>query len=561
MISGSNPDNLEDEIINIPCHICNIDVPVPFLKQHVDSFKHTINMKIADMAVERLKKSMRHYNICDQESYPTLHFCPACVTVIKSKDKTKHEKSIAHRNSLLVDKFLNDFYLLYTNNTDCDGDDVKFNANTDDLNEFNYQDQRSNVLSDNFDRSLDSFSFKSVADSVSIFKESDHDNEKNKKNNDNIKRNEIKNKNDTSLNVKTTVEDSSNDIPSPKKEEIIKMKKAKAKNNADLIDEREIIQNVRQSSVSLSSSDMSREASKVDAEFIKVEKGKTKNKKKSNRVIQDDRCNDSLSFFADDVKEDDGYDKTENCKETKTNMNQDIVAISKEQNHIASTVEALSLPRHNITAQDASTNVIEVNKTKKSKRKQELLETSKQSKDNRTTGSLFIGPKEASTNVLDITKTAKNQTHGQINDTSAENNTNQDVLCKICNKNKDQDHSVCVLLWNEYCGRFDADDGIIDVITYVHYHLVMKGSVPYCMVCKCNFYGDIDVIDHLLSDEHINTYNMLLNEQDLVSDNEWTICRVCNITFKKELELLHCEEIKHITKYEKYKRQLSKSNA
>ncbi|XP_047542992.1 E3 ubiquitin-protein ligase RBBP6-like [Vanessa atalanta] len=574
-------DDPEDEIIKIPCHICNIDVPVPFLRQHIDSNKHTINMKIADMAVERLKKSMHHHSVCNEETHPTLHFCPACVTVIKLKDKTNHEKSIAHKNSLVVNKFLNDFYILYTNDTNCD-DDGNLDENIDDINESNDRYvQRTNVVNDNVDRSIDSLSFKSATDSASMIKESDHDtSDKNKKNNDIKTIKEMKKVNNTSVNVfesvedKATVGDASKETSSPIKKENIKKKKAKAKSNAgiaqDLVVEAEKILNHRQSSISSSSIEdkVTEEASKIDSEFIKVEKNKSKKAKKNNNqdIVQEYiKSIDFVSVFADEATK---------TKKSKTKINQEVVHISKEQKHNGKSVESLSFLGDYITVQDTSRNAPEVNKTennktKKSKNKQDILEISKQAKDKtRPTDSLFIVDnltKGASARVLEISKTGKKQTDAQIRIKTTEKNetkrTDKEHLCKICNQDENKDHSVCYYLWIKLCERFDTDDEITDDFNDLHYHLVMKCNSPFCMVCKVNFYGDIDVIAHLLSEEHINRYKMLISEHYLTLDNDLTTCTVCDVKFKKEFELLHCEDIKHITKQEKYKRILSKTNA
>ncbi|XP_064076253.1 suppressor of Mek1-like [Vanessa tameamea] len=575
-------DDPEDEIIKIPCHICNIEVPVPFLKQHIDSNKHTVNMKIADMAVERLKKSMRHHSVSNEETHPTLHFCPACVTVIKLKDKTNHEKSIAHKNSLVVNKFLNDFYLLYTNDTNYDDDD-NLDENIYDINESNDRYvQRTNVVKGNVDRSIDSVSFKSATYSGSMFKESDHDtSDKNKKNNDIKTINETKKENNTSVNVfesvedEATVGDASKETSSPIKKENIKKKKAKANSKAgitqDLVVEAEKILNHRQSSISSSSIEdkVTGEASKIDSEFIKVEKNKSKKAKKSNNqdIVQEYiKGIDYVSVFADEITK---------TKKSKTKINQEVGQISKEQKHNGRSVESLSFLGDYITVQDTPRNAPEVNKTennktKKSKNKQEILEISKQAKDKtRPTDSLFIVDnltKEATAKVLEISETGKKQTDAQIrNKTTGKNETKrtdkEHVSCQICNQDENRDHSVCIYLWNKLCERLDTDDRITDEFNDLHYHLVMKCNSPFCMVCKVNFYGDVDVITHLLSKEHISRYNMLISEHYLTLDNDLTTCRVCDVKFKKEFELLHCEDIKHITKQEKYKRILSKTNA
>ncbi|CAH0727094.1 unnamed protein product, partial [Brenthis ino] len=106
----------ENELVYITCHICKIQVPQNFYHEHKYSFKHEMNTKIANLAVQRLQKHLNcNYDIVDVTTNSSAHFCPVCVTVMDSVEKKTHENSIGHKNSVIVEKFLNDFLILYEN--------------------------------------------------------------------------------------------------------------------------------------------------------------------------------------------------------------------------------------------------------------------------------------------------------------------------------------------------------------------------------------------------------------------------------------------------------------
>lgn len=91
-------------------------MPQNFYHEHKYSFKHEINTKIANLAVQRLQKHLNcNYDIVDVSSNSSAHFCTVCVTVMDSVEKKTHENSIGHKNSVIVEKFLNDLLTLYEN--------------------------------------------------------------------------------------------------------------------------------------------------------------------------------------------------------------------------------------------------------------------------------------------------------------------------------------------------------------------------------------------------------------------------------------------------------------
>ncbi|XP_041983445.1 uncharacterized protein LOC121736354 isoform X2 [Aricia agestis] len=100
-----------------PCYICNTDIPKIFFRDHLNSNKHIIFKKIINASLDRMKKAVSNEivygGMCKDES---IYFCESCVTVVSTQEKNSHENSARHRKSLAVDKILNDFLDIYTDN-------------------------------------------------------------------------------------------------------------------------------------------------------------------------------------------------------------------------------------------------------------------------------------------------------------------------------------------------------------------------------------------------------------------------------------------------------------
>ncbi|CAH0730941.1 unnamed protein product, partial [Brenthis ino] len=124
-------DESDEEMDYTTCYICDIDVPSPFLNQHYDSVKHKINLKITNTAMERVKKSINTINNREVSKNSSLYFCPVCVIVVDMKEKKLHNRSVAHKNAVSVENFLQDFSSLYTKEdenaefSDSDNSEVK----------------------------------------------------------------------------------------------------------------------------------------------------------------------------------------------------------------------------------------------------------------------------------------------------------------------------------------------------------------------------------------------------------------------------------------------------
>ncbi|CAK1592105.1 unnamed protein product [Parnassius mnemosyne] len=110
--NSSNPD-VNAEISTNLCNICNIEVPLPYMKEHINSTKHKTFLKITEVALERVKKQVSH-NFSDKNPVPSMYFCQTCVTTTPVKDKSFHMKSTAHKNAVILDRILNDFLKIYT---------------------------------------------------------------------------------------------------------------------------------------------------------------------------------------------------------------------------------------------------------------------------------------------------------------------------------------------------------------------------------------------------------------------------------------------------------------
>ncbi|CAK1592113.1 unnamed protein product [Parnassius mnemosyne] len=110
--NSSNPD-VSGEITRNLCYICNIEVPLPYMKEHINSTKHKTFLKITEVALERVKKQVAH-NFSDKNPVSSMYFCQTCVTTTPVKDKSFHMKSTAHKNAVILDRILNDFLKIYT---------------------------------------------------------------------------------------------------------------------------------------------------------------------------------------------------------------------------------------------------------------------------------------------------------------------------------------------------------------------------------------------------------------------------------------------------------------
>ncbi|CAK1592115.1 unnamed protein product, partial [Parnassius mnemosyne] len=110
--NSSNP-YVNTEISTNLCYICNIEVPLPYMKEHLNSTKHKTFLKITEVALERVKKQVTH-NFSEKNPVPSMYFCQTCVTTTPVKDKSFHMKSTAHKNAVTLDRILNDFIKIYT---------------------------------------------------------------------------------------------------------------------------------------------------------------------------------------------------------------------------------------------------------------------------------------------------------------------------------------------------------------------------------------------------------------------------------------------------------------
>lgn len=92
-------------------------MPTTFLNEHYDSTKHKVNLKIANTALDRVKKSV---NIITKnpKKYNSLYFCPVCVVAVDVKEKKSHNKSTLHKNAVKLEKLFEEFSSLYAKDSE-----------------------------------------------------------------------------------------------------------------------------------------------------------------------------------------------------------------------------------------------------------------------------------------------------------------------------------------------------------------------------------------------------------------------------------------------------------
>ncbi|XP_061727416.1 uncharacterized protein LOC133532668 isoform X2 [Cydia pomonella] len=98
------------------CHICALDVPAAFAREHTTSVKHRANARIARVATQRTRKLI---SALPPPLVPqTARFCANCSTIVQRN----HEKTKEHRVAVMHDKLLWELMTAYVGD-DCDDDD------------------------------------------------------------------------------------------------------------------------------------------------------------------------------------------------------------------------------------------------------------------------------------------------------------------------------------------------------------------------------------------------------------------------------------------------------
>ncbi|XP_045541312.1 uncharacterized protein LOC106713429 isoform X1 [Papilio machaon] len=104
--------DIETNIQKSLCHICNVEVPSGYMLSHQNSEKHKTYVKISEIALERVRRQMSE-TYTSENKIPSMYFCQSCVVLVPKNDKQLHLISIQHKNSIIIDKLLNDFSKLY----------------------------------------------------------------------------------------------------------------------------------------------------------------------------------------------------------------------------------------------------------------------------------------------------------------------------------------------------------------------------------------------------------------------------------------------------------------
>ncbi|CAH2064549.1 unnamed protein product, partial [Iphiclides podalirius] len=119
--SSSTGDSTQPEVNMDPardmCYICNIEVPVVCMSEHLSSSKHKTFLKIAEISLERVKKQM--FVSYKAESPPAgFIFCHSCVHLVHQRDMSQHLNCKAHKNAEFIDKLLSDLLKVYSDESD-----------------------------------------------------------------------------------------------------------------------------------------------------------------------------------------------------------------------------------------------------------------------------------------------------------------------------------------------------------------------------------------------------------------------------------------------------------
>lgn len=132
---------IPDDILNMntyTCYICDVEVPKSYKTKHNDGVKHKTCMKIANLALERIRKHMQQ-NIKESRlsiQVAETYFCEPCAIVVQNVSKTHHETSERHLKSLNHHEVFKDFLMAYE---DKDNIEIVFGKNwkcdSDSLNE------------------------------------------------------------------------------------------------------------------------------------------------------------------------------------------------------------------------------------------------------------------------------------------------------------------------------------------------------------------------------------------------------------------------------------------
>ncbi|XP_013138175.1 PREDICTED: uncharacterized protein LOC106103065 isoform X3 [Papilio polytes] len=119
---GTERNSSSDIDVNIKliCHICNIKVPKIFMKNHINSPKHKIYLKIANTAMSRINKNTNQ-NILISKCKSSLHFCDVCVVAVENK--MDHISSDYHRIAVKKEKMFKSLVEMYANDCDIHSDE------------------------------------------------------------------------------------------------------------------------------------------------------------------------------------------------------------------------------------------------------------------------------------------------------------------------------------------------------------------------------------------------------------------------------------------------------
>ncbi|XP_053622475.1 uncharacterized protein LOC128682034 [Plodia interpunctella] len=115
--------NLEKNVTTI-CHICNIAVPVIYIKEHNNSKKHKNFLKIIFESLDRVKKNI-NVDIISQYSKSSVstYYCEVCSVIIQKNDEGTHKNTGIHQKMQKNNDLIENFLTLYEKVNDASSND------------------------------------------------------------------------------------------------------------------------------------------------------------------------------------------------------------------------------------------------------------------------------------------------------------------------------------------------------------------------------------------------------------------------------------------------------
>lgn len=109
---------IPEKLLNLnqyTCHICDIQVPTTYVKEHNSSQKHKTCSEIANIALERTKRQIQLEISTPKLKIQDTYFCETCCLVVLNSQKETHDTTKSHAVSVKHNELLKDFLKIYEN--------------------------------------------------------------------------------------------------------------------------------------------------------------------------------------------------------------------------------------------------------------------------------------------------------------------------------------------------------------------------------------------------------------------------------------------------------------